>query len=230
MNQVPPPPYDFTDGQAPVTDDKKQADLQVVDSDDEGATGSTSAGGRAVDSGGPPTSFHIYKANTRKCKDDVVMGDDKEVVQYYLRFPAKWSGKWDMTLTRGGPDGAPVASITKSGMKSTLHVRMADGFDTDLKKGGVFSSAFTFASSGDGGSVYKWKPAKMMSSNYVCHNLSNNDTVATWRSTLNARKKEGQLLISQHYNRELEVILTTALAVEEYYREQLEQAAVAAAA
>ncbi|KAM0745714.1 hypothetical protein T439DRAFT_330449 [Meredithblackwellia eburnea MCA 4105] len=223
-----PPPYDFTDG-TPATASKLtekqrlQARQQAEDDDeDEQPQASTSSSsaivGRSLEDGGAPTSFHVYKAPGMFNKDDIITHDDKQVVQYHLSFPRTWGG-WDLSLHRGSKDGPLVARIDKGSWSSEMRISMRDGWTTTLYKSSIFKWNFKFGGMG-GRTVYKWKSDGMFNSGYTCFNTTNNDIIATWRSTTFALSKDGQLLVSKHYLGETELILTTALALEEWAREQ----------
>lgn len=117
-------------------------------------------------------------------------------------------------------------------MTTTIQFVMANGWTTMLTRKEYLSTTFHFAGHPEG-SLYEWKKfGGMLSINWVvsrqrlfscrktdtaasqCNNVSNNDVVATWRQANWAKKKLGQLLISQHYHGERELLLATAIAVE----------------
>ena len=61
-----------------------------------------------------PLELHVYRDERLFGKDDIITGPDKQQMLYYLRFPVKFfSGRWDLSLRRGGPDGPEVAHIDK---------------------------------------------------------------------------------------------------------------------
>ncbi|KAI5480630.1 hypothetical protein MNV49_007557, partial [Pseudohyphozyma bogoriensis] len=69
----------------------------------------------------------------------------------------------------------------------------------------------------------------VLSSNWHLLNSSKNDeVVAEWRKTNWAKKKGGVLTIKSNYSKEQDLILATALAMEEWVREQTTTAVIAA--
>ena len=75
--EVPPsydPPADSKGGQL------SRAPPPEPSTSSSGAPPTTSS--RAVDAGGPPISFHVYKAGGMWSKDDIVTGDDKTTIQF----------------------------------------------------------------------------------------------------------------------------------------------------
>ena len=58
--------------------------------------------------------LHVYKDMRLFGKDDIITGPGKQEILFYLHFPVKFfSGRWDLALRRGGPDGPEVAHIDK---------------------------------------------------------------------------------------------------------------------
>ncbi|KAM0745716.1 hypothetical protein T439DRAFT_330451 [Meredithblackwellia eburnea MCA 4105] len=227
QSQTAPPAYDFTDGR-PISDSKFEKQAQVELAQTRSNESTVLGEGRSLESGGPPLSFHVYSSKKWKDRDDIVLGADKVTCEYYLTFPIKWSGKWDLKLSKGGKDGPEIATLKKGalGCLSKVSISMADGHHTDLTKKSVLGRTFYFTSAK--GTKYKWKPKSMWSCDYVCYFSGTDDVVATWRSTLNAVNKDGQLLISQHYAKEEALIMATVLAVEEHAREERQTATLAA--
>ncbi|KAL8291569.1 hypothetical protein RQP46_002547 [Phenoliferia psychrophenolica] len=152
-------------------------------------------------------------------KDDIVTGDDKTTIQYYLEYPLQFFGGMDLTLHRGGKQGPLVAQIQKGGFSSDFSFRMANGWSTIMIRTGFFSKTHQFVAF-DGQTRYKWKTDGMFSSDWTLTNTSNEDVIATWRNTSWAMSKDGALLVSQLYAGEVELILASCLAIEEWSREQ----------
>lgn len=76
-----PPSYDY-----PAADTKggklqRQSQPAPPPPLEASTSGAPSTSARAVDAGGPPISFHVYKASGMWCKDDIVTGDDKTTIQ-----------------------------------------------------------------------------------------------------------------------------------------------------
>ncbi|KAM0745703.1 hypothetical protein T439DRAFT_361048 [Meredithblackwellia eburnea MCA 4105] len=204
----PPPPYEVVEAQNEHHElgqrqgDRMRQDGQVVLGPLPPpvlTAGSAGTGGRSLRHGGNPISFHVYKAPGVFNKDDIVTHDDKQIVQ-------------------GSQSGPLVCKISKEIFSSDFRVRMANGWSTYMLKSFI-SWNFEFGAF-DGRSKYKWKRDGIFGADFTCFNQNNGDIIATWRSTIFSVVKDGQLLISKHYGREIELILATALVLEEWVRER----------
>ncbi|ORY85936.1 hypothetical protein BCR35DRAFT_302530 [Leucosporidium creatinivorum] len=186
-------------------------------------TASTSAtpSDLSLSGNGPPISFHIYKAGGVFSRDDLVTGDDKKTILFYLDHPLSFFGSWSMTLHRGGKGGPPVSFIDKEALSSDMLLRMPNGWHTPLVQPGFFSSSHEFTGF-DGKTSYKWKRAAMSSDWTLIKKLPNDarQIVAEYRNSVFSISKDGQLLINAGFTNEVELILTSALAVEEWREQQ----------
>ncbi|KAI5480631.1 hypothetical protein MNV49_007558 [Pseudohyphozyma bogoriensis] len=174
----------------------------------------SNAFGSILESSGDDIVLHVYKDKMGPFKwDDIVLGADKETPEYYLKFPAKLLGKWDMKLHRGTREGPVIFTITKGmGLRSNMTLTGASGFKTDLKKTRWWAWAHDFKTVT--GSTYKWKSQGATSTDWHLFNSSKSDeVVAEWRKTNWAKKKGGVLTIKGKYFREKDLILATALAM-----------------
>ncbi|GAA5867624.1 hypothetical protein JCM8547_001318, partial [Rhodosporidiobolus lusitaniae] len=100
--------------------------------------------------------YHVYRRGGIFSLDDVVTGPDKTQILYTLDFPLKWSGKWDLTLTRGNKTGPLVAKIAKSMWKSSFTVTLADGTEVKCKHAAMLQLKYDFT--GTDGREYRWLP------------------------------------------------------------------------
>ncbi|POY73037.1 hypothetical protein BMF94_3875 [Rhodotorula taiwanensis] len=168
-----------------------------------------------------PITFHVYKEGSFFGRDDIITGPDKQQMQYYLRFPDNWpSGRWNLSLRRGGAEGPEVCQIIKGGSWSNSFKLIWDGGAvTPVQQLGSFRMRYEFRASQE---VYCWKSDSWVTSDYhfSLHKSSELELpreqrtlIAHWR-TSNGFSKDGCLEIHPEYSHEVELILATALAVQ----------------
>ncbi|GAA5990408.1 hypothetical protein JCM10908_007357 [Rhodotorula pacifica] len=169
-----------------------------------------------------PIDLHAYRNSRLSGKDVVVTGPDKELAQYYLRFPSKFlSGRWEMVLRRGGPDGPEICQIRKGGsLKDSFTIVWPDGHETVCQKRSHFNTQYEFQA---GTEQYRWRADSISKSmyDYTLWRVSEIDLpekertpVAHWRTTSAAIHKAGCLLVHPGHEHEIELILAAALGLE----------------
>ncbi|BGP19829.1 hypothetical protein JCM10213_003138 [Rhodosporidiobolus nylandii] len=178
----------------------------------------------------PPIEFHVYRSGGLFSKDDVVTGPDKQTVLYHLTFPVKFfSGRWDLTLRRHGPQGQEVCKIAKGSWGDSFDVTMAvDGKPFRIQRSGVFSPKYLMHNAAST-EYYCWQPDGhfIHMYDYSLYKESELDlpkeqrlTIAHWRTPSWAVTKDGTLLIHPDHAFEQELILASALGIEERARER----------
>lgn len=101
-------------------------------------------------------------------KDDVVTprgGPGTRGPSYHLEFPRKFSGAWDLTLSRGTKKGGKtLARITKGSWSNDIQIGLVEhSFETVLSKEKWASSSHVFE--GLYGGRFEWKKEGAFSSN-----------------------------------------------------------------
>ncbi|GAA5990410.1 hypothetical protein JCM10908_007358 [Rhodotorula pacifica] len=179
----------------------------------------------------PPIELHVYKESVLYGKDDIVTGADKQQIQYYLHFPIKFfSGRWDLSLRRGGPEGPEICKILKGGSWSNsfeLHWT-GTGAVTPVQQTGTFRLRYEFPASQE---HYCWKSDSFLSGSYQFSLYKASEielpeqqrtTIARWSTSIGFTK-DGTLQVNPAFSYELELILATALGLEERSRERRER-------
>ncbi|GAA5827853.1 hypothetical protein JCM11251_007702 [Rhodosporidiobolus azoricus] len=171
----------------------------------------------------PPLEFHVYRSGGFFNKDDIITGPDKQTMLYHLDFPNTFSGRWDLALRRGGPQGPDVCRITKGMWGDSFEVQMAvDGKVFRCQRTGFFSPKYEFGGNGNT-EWYIWKPDGMFLSqyDYSLYKVSEmglpkeqRKVIAHWRTPSFSYSKDGTLLIQPDHAHEQELILATALGIE----------------
>ncbi|GAA5956814.1 hypothetical protein JCM8115_003827 [Rhodotorula mucilaginosa] len=164
-------------------------------------------------------------------KDDIITGADKQQMQYYLHFPLKFfSGRWELSLRRGGPQGPEICQILKGGSWSNsfeLHWT-STGAVTPVQQMGTFRLRYEFPASQE---TYCWKSDSWLSSGYQFSLYKSSEvdlpegqrtTIARWSTSIGFTK-DGTLQVNPAFSYELELILATALGLEERSRERRER-------
>ncbi|KAK4701863.1 hypothetical protein P7C70_g4361, partial [Phenoliferia sp. Uapishka_3] len=223
-----PPTYDHDDSKS--LPEKEDASMFSHTT----AAAGPSSGHHAVDSGGPPEVLNVYKSAGFFSNDDVITGVDKNIVllvlwkdvskvaelkstlelrrRYYLTFPHKRN---HFSLRRGGKDGELVCDITTGTLATEFGLKMGNGWSTHMRWPAMLNGNFDFIA--HDGMTYRWKSPSRVSMQFISELRSStdmSDVVATWRRTAMSSKKGGQLILSQLYAGEIELILSTALSVE----------------
>ncbi|BGP35113.1 hypothetical protein JCM10296v2_006943 [Rhodotorula toruloides] len=177
--------------------------------------------------------YHVYKDGRMWRKDDIITGPDKQVMLYYLRFPIKFfSARWDLSLRRGGPDGQEVCRLVKGGSWSSSFeiIWPRAGFSTSCIRQGTFRMSYEFADTTTG-EWYTWTQDSVFMSYYDWSLWKKSEAdakipkeqrtlVAHWRTPSFSISKDGTLQINPNFARLAELILATALGVEERSREK----------
>ncbi|POY73038.1 hypothetical protein BMF94_3876 [Rhodotorula taiwanensis] len=169
-----------------------------------------------------PIELHVYKEGSLFGMDDIITGPDKQQMQYYLHFPVKFlSGRWDLSLRQGGPQGPEICQIIKGGSWSnSFEIRWNGGAVTPVQQLGTFRMRYEFPASQE---VYIWKSDNLMTSDYHFSLYKSSELglpkeqrtlIAHWRTSIATFSKDGCLEIHPHFSHEVELILATALGVE----------------
>ncbi|GAA5888306.1 hypothetical protein JCM6882_008576 [Rhodosporidiobolus microsporus] len=171
----------------------------------------------------PPIEFHVYREASWFSKNDIVTGPDKQTMLYHLDFPHTFSGRWDLSLRRYGPQGPDVCRIVKGMWGDSFDVTMAiDGKVFRCQREGFFSVRYTFGGNGNT-EWYTWKPDGhwIHQFDYSLYKASELDlpkeqrkVIAHWRTPSWSINKDGTLLIQPDHAHEQELILATALGIE----------------
>ncbi|GAA5979228.1 hypothetical protein JCM11641_001967 [Rhodosporidiobolus odoratus] len=197
--------------------------------------------------GRPPLEFHVYKSGgaCTWSKDDVVTGPDKRTILYHLDFPHTWFGSWNMSLRRGGSAGPEVCTIKKGAMGSSFDISLYAvspmpnmeiltdslaryGVQTRCQRTGFFRLKYTFGGANNT-EYYIWQPDGMWMRAYDYSLYRESElklpkeqrkVIAHWRTPSWAVTKDGTLLIHPDHEHEAELILSTALGIEERAREE----------
>merc|ERR1712093_376521 len=104
-----------------------------------------------------PLEFHVYKDPRVFGQDDVVTGPDKQMVLFHLVFPVKlFSGRWDLSLHRGGPTGPEICRLVKGHFNDSFDIAFANGPVVRCQRTGTFSTKYEFQGAG-GTAWYCWK-------------------------------------------------------------------------
>ncbi|ORY85932.1 hypothetical protein BCR35DRAFT_302525 [Leucosporidium creatinivorum] len=208
------------------SDDKKEpgyGQSQLV----EPPTGPAASGSGAVEESTIPGGirFHVYKDGRWKT-NDIVTAEDKKTQLYYLDFPVKWSGKWDLTLHRGSKEGPPIAKITKSGLRNTKTLTFTEtGREIILEKTKKLSMTQRHQMVVD--SVpWEWKLDGTFSMNWTLRrpvpDSSEPQVVARWQDSSFAVKKDGKLVVNGEFASDqpmMDIIIASSLAIQEWYNE-----------
>ncbi|KAJ8291900.1 hypothetical protein OF846_004688 [Rhodotorula toruloides] len=178
--------------------------------------------------------YHVYKDGRMWGKDDIITGPDKQVMLYYLHFPVKFfSARWDLSLRRGGPDGQEVCRLVKGGSwSSSFEIIWPAGFSTNCIRQGTFRMRYEFADTTTG-EWYTWTQDSVFMSYYDWSLWKKSEAdakipkerrtlVAHWRTPSFSISKDGTLQINPNYGHLTELVLATALGVEERSREKRE--------
>ncbi|GAA5839034.1 hypothetical protein JCM9279_002572 [Rhodotorula babjevae] len=173
--------------------------------------------------------LHVYKDMRLFGKDDIITGPDKREMLFYLHFPVKFfSGRWDLSLRRGGPDGPEVAHIDKGHFGDSFEVSFVNGPQIKCQRTGLISTKYLFQGA-NGTAYYCWKSDGyfMSQMNYTLFREADLDLpkeqrrpLAHWRTSYMAFQKDGVLTINPDGMSEVELILATALGIEERARER----------
>ncbi|GAA5862066.1 hypothetical protein JCM8547_001575 [Rhodosporidiobolus lusitaniae] len=199
---------------------------------EETAGGSSAAASGAA--GGEPVELHVYCDLGLKVKDNIVTGRDKQKILYHHHFPRKLGGRWDMRLTRGGPEGVLICTIEKG-------ILLRDSFDINweeepkrkihVERSGLPFVDARFEFTDSKGESLTWKADGIWThvANYSLYRTADlklpkderlKKVLAKWRATSWAATKDGVLLIQPQYAQEQDLLLATALGVEERTRER----------
>ncbi|GAA6015429.1 hypothetical protein JCM10207_008591 [Rhodosporidiobolus poonsookiae] len=180
--------------------------------------------------GQPPLEYHVYRDASFFSKDDVVTGPDKQNVLYYLDFPRKFlSNSWDLTLKRGGPQGPQACQIIKGHFGDSFNITTHG--QTRCQRVGFFRPRYQFGGNGNT-ELYEWRPDGhfIHQKDYSLYketelNLpeAQRKVIAHWRTPWSTFTKDGTLLIHPEHAYEQELILATALGIEERARERRER-------
>ncbi|KAI5477548.1 hypothetical protein MNV49_006136 [Pseudohyphozyma bogoriensis] len=178
-----------------------------------------------VNSRGQAVAFNVHKAGGVFSKDDVVTAaSDRNTALYYLDFPHTWRSSWNLTLHRGAKEGPVLCTLNKGSYGFTrddIEIAFPNGWKTVLAKKSLVSKAHEFVGV-DNVTTFKWKSDGMLSSSLNCIDNSTGFIAATWTKSYGFGK-DGSLLVSPTYNHMLDVIVATALAMEEWQREEAEK-------
>ncbi|GAA6060810.1 hypothetical protein JCM10212_000583 [Sporobolomyces blumeae] len=147
---------------------------------------------------------------------DQIVTDDNEHMMFHWNHHSRFFA-WHAELKAGGPDGPLVARVEKPAMSSSFTVFSPDGAEVFCEKRSVMAVTHHFTSPVSN-TPYKWKNVGFPGSG---HELALVDLtvpgeqkiVATWRSKLGWSSKSGKLRLSRGYLHELELVLSTALAM-----------------
>ncbi|GAA6019917.1 hypothetical protein JCM8202_001751 [Rhodotorula sphaerocarpa] len=159
-------------------------------------------------------------------QDDIVTGEDKQQILYYLHFPVKLSGRWNLSLRRNGPQGPEICKIHKGGWSNSFSIYWDTGAETPCQNVGNFRVHYEFPASSE---RYRWDPDGLIMTDYH-YSLykaaelelprTQRTLIARWRTSVGSFTKDGRLELNPQYTHELELILATALGLEERCRER----------
>ncbi|BGP43236.1 hypothetical protein JCM10449v2_007264 [Rhodotorula kratochvilovae] len=155
----------------------------------------------------PPLEFHVYKDARLFGKDDIITGPDKQQMLYYLHFPLRFfSGRWDLSLRRGGPSGPEVCKIEKGHFGDSFEIIFANGPTQPCVRTGFFNTKYEFAGAGNT-AYYCWKADGYWLQQYNYSLYRSDDlklpkeqrqVLAQWRTPRFTVSKDGTLTISPY--------------------------------
>lgn len=186
-----------------------------------------------INSGGEPFVLNVYKASLTS-NDELVKAGDKETVLYHLNRSKSLFSAYSLTLFSAeamakSSDPIPLATITKGsyGFSSNdVKIVMPSGWSCAMYSTGIMKKSREFVGMSSVGR-FDWateegsgKGLGGKGERLICTESSTGREIAVWRRTNFAVKKSGTLTINKSYEKEIELILATALGVEEWRRTQ----------
>ncbi|ORY85948.1 hypothetical protein BCR35DRAFT_351515 [Leucosporidium creatinivorum] len=155
--------------------------------------------------------------------------EDKETVLYYLKFGRKLGREWIASLHRGGKEGPFICSLDKKAWShaKTINMPESDGGQRySLIKPKVLSHAHYFDV--PDGSRFEWRKDGVVTKNWTLRKQlpgqepHDRQVVAEYKYSSFSSKKNGKLFVHADFLQQkvLDLIVATALAIEEWQREQ----------
>jgi len=164
--------------------------------------------------------FHVYRIGGIWSDDRIVRADDRKTPRYFLKG-TRLAGNWQFALHAGGPNGVVVCHV-KSGylgpplLEATpgpINITIGSEGHTVLVDRGNKPTDVTYAFKGLDDQQYRWQPVSRLWGNTMeCIN-SQDQVVATYRITLFAMSKDGELRIHQPVQSMTDLIVATCLAM-----------------
>ncbi|GAA5901440.1 hypothetical protein JCM5296_003010 [Sporobolomyces johnsonii] len=162
----------------------------------------------------------------RFANDIVVTTGSDHTPEYYLEAPPKSASfVWDLTLRAGGREGRPVCVVRKEPPEPGFKIALSNDAVVDVTESSSFFGGSSHPFVGvDGTTQYEWRPKSLFFSGgaLVCIKLdggktmSDSPVVASWDPKNWALLKEGTLQINSAFAQEKDLLVATALAIEEW--------------
>ncbi|GAA5872783.1 hypothetical protein JCM1840_004516 [Sporobolomyces johnsonii] len=155
----------------------------------------------------------------------VTMGSDHTPEYYFEAPPKSASFVWDLTLRVGGREGRPVCVVRKEPPEPGFRIALSNDAVVDVTESSSWFGGSSHRFVGmDGTTQYEWRPRSLFFSKgaLVCSKLeggksrSDSPVVAIWEPKNWALLKEGTLQINLAFAQEKDLLVATALAIEEW--------------
>ncbi|KAI9567081.1 hypothetical protein HD554DRAFT_1022262 [Boletus coccyginus] len=170
---------------------------------------------------GHPLCLHVYRIGSIWGDDRIVRTDDRKTPRYYLKV-TRYTANWQSALHVGGPNGFLICNIKSPYLGPPIRdvtdpspISITIGLErhtVEVHHGkGFFDATYSFNGLDD--KVYRWQPSSWSwGSKLKCTN-SQDQVVATYRLTLFAISKDGELRIHEHVQFMADLLVATCLAI-----------------
>ncbi|GAA99642.1 uncharacterized protein L969DRAFT_94091 [Mixia osmundae IAM 14324] len=164
-------------------------------------------------------SFHVYRGRGALSwsKDDVVTFADKKTILFWIYFPRTFWGDWQISVHAHNKQGPLVGTITRplKFFKLASFTIDIQGYRTVLTEIWSFRGLkLEFA--GPDGKLYVWQSVGVFSCDLECIAKASKDLVATFRQSVLALTKDGELRIGRAAMHHRDLLLFTGIAAEEW--------------
>lgn len=163
------------------------------------------------------SSFHVYRVGGLLGDDKVIKADDRTTLLYYLKG-TRTSTQWQFTLCAGSQTGSAICHVS-SPCLAQCTVAYASGpivitiLSTPRQVQFQLPSCGDRSFTGPDGKTYHWKSnAGLLRNEMQCSDM-NGVVVATYRITMMAVSKDGELRINPLGQFMVDFLVATALAM-----------------
>ncbi|KAN0088289.1 hypothetical protein V8E55_005346 [Tylopilus felleus] len=168
-----------------------------------------------------PLCLHVYRIGGIWGDDKIVRAEDKKTPRYYLKG-TRYESRWQFSLHVGGPNGVVVCHVKSPYLGPPLLASdpgpititiASEGLTVRVRRGTKSSSDDTYTFKGLDDKEYRWQPiSRLLGNRLECLNAQD-QVVATYRITLFAISKDGELRIHQPAMSMADLIVATCLAM-----------------
>ncbi|KAI6149618.1 hypothetical protein BKA82DRAFT_4131374 [Pisolithus tinctorius] len=163
------------------------------------------------------SSFHVYRVGGLLGDDKVIKADDRATILYYLKG-SRTSNQWQFGLHAGGQTGIAVCHVS-SPCLAQCTTDYAPGHIVITMLSTPRQAQFQLPSKGDrsfkgpDGRTYRWKSNAGLLRNEMQCSDTKGVVVATYRITMMAVSKDGELRINPPGRFMVDFLVATALAM-----------------